>query len=122
MIFEGDYLDGKRNGKGKVYSEFESKLIFEGEYENDKIIKGKEYFGDKGKLLFEGEYKNEEKWNGKGYDKKGKILYELHNGNGYIKEYFSNGKLEYEGEIKNGKRNGKGREYDPKGKLEFIGE
>ena len=38
--FEGEYLNGKRNGKGKEY------------YDN-------------GELLFEGDYLNGKKWNGK---------------------------------------------------------
>ena len=42
------------------------------------------------------------------------------NGNG--KEYYNNNKLKYEGEYKNGKRNGKGKEYNNKGKLVFEGE
>ena len=50
------------------------------------------------------------KWNGKGYNKKGKIEYEIKDGNGYIKEYY-NDNLIYEGEYKNGERNGKGKEY-----------
>ena len=44
LEFEGEYLNGKRNGKGKEYN-----------YE--------------GKLLFEGEYLNGKRWNGKGYNK-----------------------------------------------------
>ena len=32
IIFEGEYLNGKRNGKGKEYDDI--KLIFEGEYRN----------------------------------------------------------------------------------------
>ena len=56
IIFEGEYLNGKRNGKGK---EFENdKLIFEGEYFNGKRNgKGKEY-DINGKLIYEGEYLN----------------------------------------------------------------
>ena len=42
MLFEGEYLNGKRwNGKGKEY------------YPNDK-------------LAFEGEFLNRKRWNGKG--------------------------------------------------------
>ena len=33
IIYEGEYLNGKRNGKGKEYNYFD-KLIFEGEYFN----------------------------------------------------------------------------------------
>ena len=44
LIFEGDYKNGKRNGKGKEYSDYNGKLIFEGEYVNGKRNgKGKEY-------------------------------------------------------------------------------
>ena len=43
LRFEGEYLDGKRNGKGKEY--FCSRLIFKGEYLNGKRNgKGKEYY------------------------------------------------------------------------------
>ena len=34
LIFDGEYLKGKRNGKEKEYDD-EGKLIFEGEYLND---------------------------------------------------------------------------------------
>ena len=41
--FEGEYLNGKRNGKGKEYDCF-GKLIFEVEYLNGKRNeKGKKY-------------------------------------------------------------------------------
>jgi len=52
FIFEGEYLNGKRNGKGKEYYEFFNNNI----------------------LIFEGEYLNGKKWNGKQYDKKRKIF------------------------------------------------
>ena len=43
VIFEGEYLNGKRNGKGKEL--FAGNLIFEGEYLNGKRNgKGKGYF------------------------------------------------------------------------------
>ena len=34
LIFEGEYLNGEKNGKGKEYRN--GKLIFEGEYLNGK--------------------------------------------------------------------------------------
>ena len=52
MKFEGEFLNGKKNGKGKEYSKT-CKLSFEGEYLNDK------------------------KWNGKGYDPFNNQVYEL---------------------------------------------
>ena len=64
LEFEGDYLNGERNGKGKEYDY--GNLEFEGEYLNGKRNgKGKEYYND-GKLKFEGEYLNGFKWNIKG--------------------------------------------------------
>ena len=68
LKFEGEYLNGKRNGKGKKYY-FYGELKFEGEYLNGKKNgKGKEYY-DVGALKFEGEYLNGKIWKGKGYNK-----------------------------------------------------
>ena len=52
LIFEGEYLNGKRNGKGR------------------------EYYDD-GKLKFEGEYLNNKEWIGIRYDESGNIIYKL---------------------------------------------
>ena len=56
------------------------------------------------------EYLNGNRWNGKRYDdSNNNIVYELKNGNGFIKEY-NNGKLIFEAEYLNGNRwNGKGK-------------
>ena len=133
LIYEGEYLNGKRNGKGKEYF-FNGGLEFEGEYLNGKRNgKGKEYFFirelkfedesldaknfDKKekenicnrKLKFEGEYLNGKIWNGKGYDRNGNMLYELKNGNGFIKDYHNYyGDTLFECELINGEKNGKG--------------
>ena len=40
LRFEGEYLNGKRNGKGKEYDD-EGNLIFEGEYLINQEYKGK---------------------------------------------------------------------------------
>ena len=37
LKFEGEYLNGKRNGKGKEYG-YNGKLKFEGQFLNDKRI------------------------------------------------------------------------------------
>ena len=34
LLFEGEYLKGQRNGKGKEYDWYNGELIFEGEYLN----------------------------------------------------------------------------------------
>ena len=52
MVYEGEYLKGKRNGKGKEYDN-NGEVIYEGEYLNGKrkrIEPGKEYFNEN--LLF----------------------------------------------------------------------
>ena len=78
-VFKGEYLNGKKNGILKEY--VDDKLIFEGEYLNgERNGKGKEYSYESGKLVFEGEYLNGEKWNGKIYCQN--QLSELKNGNG----------------------------------------
>ena len=98
LIYEGEYLNGKKNGKGKEYGRY-GEIIFKGYYLNGKRNgPGKEY--DSEQFIFEGNYLNGER-NGKG------------------KEY-KNGELKFEGEYLNGKRNGKGKEYK-KGYLIFKG-
>ena len=67
LLFEGEYVNGKRNVKGKEY--YNDNIIFEGEYLNGiRNGKGKEYYKDK--LIFEGEYLNGKIWNGKGKEYK----------------------------------------------------
>ena len=100
LLYEGYYMNGKRNGKGKEYKD--DHLIFEGEYSNGKRNgRGIEY-NDRGKLLFEGEYKDGKKWNGK------------------VKEYYENNFIIFDGEYING--NKKGKEYNKNGRLFFEGE
>ena len=109
LILEADYLHNKLNGKYKKYY-WNGKLFFEGECLNNRKIKGREYI--KGILEYEGEYLYGIKWNGKGYDKKGNVIYELINGCGSVKEYDDDRILKYEGEYLDGRRHGKGKEYD----------
>ena len=92
LIFEGQYLNGLKNGKCKEYNHENGKLLFEGEYLNGEINgEGKEFYNDK--IIFEGQYKNGER-NGKG------------------KEFY-NDKIIFEGEYLNGDRFvGKGIDYE----------
>ena len=90
IIFEGEYLNGKRNGKGKEYYD-DSELKFKGEYLNGKRNGiGKEYLRKTNIIIFEGEYLNGKR-NGKG------------------KEYYDDGEIKFKGEYLNGKRNGIGK-------------
>ena len=119
LIFEGEYLNDKRNGKGKEYND-DGKLVFEGEYFKGHKKNGKEYINQK--LEFEGEYVFDKKYEGEGYDEKGNVIYRLKNGNGKVREY-KNNKLIFEGEYLNGKRHGKGKEFnDLFGDVIFEGE
>ena len=70
LIYEGEYLNGKRNGKGKEYDK-NGKLIFEGEYKEGKRNgEGKEimYCLYNREYIFQGEYLQGKRWNGYGYD------------------------------------------------------
>jgi len=88
LIYEGEYKDGKKNGKGKEY--LNSNLIFDGYYLNDKRCNGLAKIIYKDKLLFEGEIKNGKIWNGKGYKMNNdEIEYEIIDGNGNYKDYFN---------------------------------
>ena len=120
LIFEGEFKNGKKNGKAKEY--FNEEIIFEGEYINGKRSKGKEYYYYDNYIKFEGEYLNGKQWTGKGYNSDNKLEFEIKNGEGIIKEYNKGGDLIYEGEYLNGEKNGKGKEYYYNGKLEFEGE
>ena len=62
LIFEGEYLNGKKNGKGKEYNDYNGKLVFEGEYLNGVRWngKGKEY-NEEGKLIFKENTQTEKK-------------------------------------------------------------
>jgi len=140
LILEGEFLNGKLNGKGKEYNLI-GEMIFEGEYIDNHKIKGKEYLD--GKLIYDGEYLFDRKFNGKGYDKDGKLIYELINGNGTVIEeiddiifegeylngrkhgkgkYYKNDYLFYDGEFKNGEANGKGKVFNESGQLMYEGD
>ena len=55
MIFEGEFINGAKNGNGKEYYE-SGKLKFEGKFIDEKR-NGKEY-DENGNLVFEGEFIN----------------------------------------------------------------
>ena len=111
LIYEGEYLNGKRNGKGKEY-DIDGISIFEGEYLNGKRNgKGKEYYKEDGILIFSGEYLNGKRWNGMGFNQNGEKKFELKNGKGFVEEGNRYNDF-FKGEYLNGERNGKGKEYD----------
>ena len=137
LLFEGEYINGEKNGRGKEY--YENGLIkFDGIYFKGKKIEG-EVYDKNGRVTliimkngigielyynnrnqFEGQYFNGKRWNGYGYNPFGIKIYELSYGKGYVKEINFNGDLEFEGEYLNGERNGKGKEYYKNGKNEIY--
>ena len=121
IIFEGEFKNGKRNGKGKEYDIFKN-LVFEGEYKDgnrlNEIFNIYSILGKK--LSLKIEYKNGKIWNAKWKD------FEIINGKGKGKGKFKlfgfSGPLIFEGEFLNGEINGKGKEYQLHNKLFFEGE
>ena len=100
----GKYVVCEKNGIRKEYLLNTNKLIFKGEYLNGKRNgKGKEFY-ENGKLKFEGKYINGYKIKGKGYNSDGNIILRLSE-NGKCEEYYKNGNLKFEGEYLKGKRN-----------------
>ena len=91
----GNLLFEIKNGKGKIKEYDENcNLIFEGEYLNgEKNGRGKEYY-ENGELKFDGEYLNNKRWNDKGFKIDEKFSYELKEGNGLVEEYDQYGFLE----------------------------
>ena len=72
----GQFKEGKRHGKGKLYTN-KDVLVFDGDFVNDKIeINGKSTTED-GEYYYIGQFKDG-KVNGKGtkYNKEGNIIYE----------------------------------------------
>ena len=120
IIYEGDYLNGERNGRGKEYK-YKS-IIYEGEYKNGKRHGyGKDYRYEH--VIFEGKYIDGKKWDGWGCDRDGVLLCKFEKGKGFIKVYEGwNRAISFEGEFNNGEGNGKAKEYDFHGKLIYEGE
>ena len=120
-IYEGEYLNGERNGKGREFKKLgDSLIVFYGEYLNGKRNgKGKEYLQKdeyiydicRDKLIFEGEYLNGKRWNGKQYNDNNEKVYEIKDGKGYFKQKFDY-KFIFEGEYLNGEINGKVKKYN----------
>ena len=115
LCYKGEYLNGKRNWKGKEYMNEDGTYIF---YQRVKEL---QYMSAYLNIKFEGEYLNGKRWNEKGFDYKGNIIYELKNGNYYAKDYIIENLIEFEGFYLNGEKNRKGKKY-LNGKLKFEGE
>ena len=97
----GKLFVGEKNGIGKEYVIETNKLLFEGNYLNGKRNgKGKVYW-DNGKIQFEGVFLNGAKIKGKEYNPEGKTILKI-NENGKVEEYYDNNDIKFKGEYLNG--------------------
>ena len=124
-IIFGDNLDEERLKtyvKVKEY-DYKGRLLFDGEYFNEKKWKGKLKVYSDDILVFEGDYLDGKIWNCKGkiYNFRGDVIFdgEIKNGlkDGNVKEYYDNDQLKFDGNYLKGEKNGNAKEYDIEGNL-----
>ena len=135
LCYEGDYVDGKRSGKGKEY--LFGNLFYEGDFLNgSRHGSGTAYVS--GRILYKGDfYRGLEYGTGMSYTKDGSILFagafirgnyyegDLVDGKACGKGKLYNiytSKLQYEGDMENDKPNGKGIKYNFSGVCDYCGE
>ena len=98
LEYDGEYLNGERNGQGKEYN-IDGVLIYEGEYIKNKYNGKGKLYDDFHDIYYMGEFKNGKKQgNGKEY-KNNELIFSgmfLKGKRIYGKEYY-NGKLIYKG-------------------------
>ena len=125
IVYEGEWIDDKYEGKGKLIEEYDHYYI--GEFKKGKKHgKGIKYH-KLGYKWYEGNYFNDKR-EGKGieyefYERKnyeGEFVNDLYEGKG--KKYNYNAQLEYSGEWKEGKNHGKGISYHITGKIQYEGD
>ena len=92
LIFEGEYKNGKKHGKG---IEYHFDLYLSGYYNWER----KEF---KRNIKFKGEYFEGIKISGSGYDEEGNLILKIENGKG--EEYYDNKNLQFKGEYRNGNK------------------
>ena len=122
----GDWADGKLNGYAKHYNS-DNLVVYEGEFKDHlKHGKGKQYSFDAATLLYDGEWKNGLK-HGKGtfYDTHGSVVYDgeyendKRTGKGIL---YSGNRIVYSGSFKNGEFCGKGISFHFCGSIAYSGE
>ena len=88
---KGNIIYELNNGNGLIKEYNEGTLIFEGEYLNGIRNGNCKEYDYNGNIIFEGEYKNGEKWNGifKKYDSKNRLKHEIEYSDGNKKYYKS---------------------------------
>ncbi|WEK53738.1 MAG: stalk domain-containing protein [Candidatus Cohnella colombiensis] len=124
LKYEGDLIDGKKNGAGKLY--YLNKLWYDGQFREDTLDGQGKLFDQSGSYLrYEGQFKNS-KMDGQGnsYSPDGTMLYEgqwsvgLHDGFGVL--YNVSGKV-YDGHFKQDQYDGEGKLYYASGTLKYEG-
>jgi antitoxin component YwqK of YwqJK toxin-antitoxin module len=122
--YEGNLLNGKRNGLGKLY--MNGKLLYEGNFKDDLMDgQGKKYYPN-GKLMYSGDFRiGKMDGEGKLYHEDGSLWYAAHfeqdSINGFGTVYFDYG-YRLEVGLKDGNPEGKGTYYNGDNKVVFIGE
>ena len=124
VSYEGQFKDGKKNGKGNEFSFPNVEIGLPFDFNNDPID-GYRYYNIYPDVTM-GEYKNneltgdvKEYWHNHLWYS-GEMADGQENGKGAW--YYNNGQIMYEGEFKKGKQNGKGSYYDENGNLIYFGE
>ncbi|WKY48810.1 hypothetical protein Q5O24_05695 [Eubacteriaceae bacterium ES3] len=111
--YDGHFENGEPSGEGKLYEE-DGRLKYIGNFKNGYANGFGKVFDDKGHLKIEGHFKRVS-----GFDQFSKdpsLPY------GHCREFYSNGKMKYDGEFTNGVWHGNGKYYNSQGKLIFKGE
>jgi len=108
-VYEGEWMDGQKNGKG-IYTDSATKIVYKGYFEEDNFINGRVTFPNGN--VYEGEWMDGKR-NGKGkyMDNATKVVSEgIFDNNKFIngRVTYSNGDV-YEGDWKDGERNGHGK-------------
>lgn len=123
--YEGDMVNGKKEGFGALFSP-EGILLYEGQWKEGKLHgKGVLYYKN-GMKAYDGNFENGEK-NGFGteFDQDGNKVcegeYKDNMKHGKITEFYPNGKKKFEGEYRKNKRKGFGTEYFDNGKKRAEG-
>lgn len=111
--YEGHFVKDQPSGEGRLYEE-DGRLKYIGHFEKGYATGQGKIFDDKGHIKIEGQFRRVA-----GFDQFSKdpsLPF------GHCREYYSSGKVKYDGEFENGVWHGKGKYYDPFGKLVYRGE
>ena len=121
--YEGEMIQGKRCGFGKLYHFGE--LVYRGLFKNDAFDGVGEEL-DEGNVIYRGSYRNGMR---EGFGELIVSNSEIIHGQfvkgtlveGVYRTHYQNGQICYEGTLRNEKRSGLGKEYDEQGELLYNG-